>query len=278
MKMGYQFNNSIIIITGGSSGLGKALAQRLVTRGANIALIARNEKKLCLVKEELSALGKGGKRIEVFSCDVSDYDCVEQTFRKIVQTIGVPDILINNAGILREGRFENLSLSIFRETMDIDFFGVLHCIKAVLPLFRKKGSGRIVNISSLGGRMASYGYSAYCSSKFALVGLTDTLRAELKPHNINVHLVCPGEFDSPMVEELNIYRTEENRVVTQTVPVLPLDVVADEILRGIGKGRYLIVPGWMTRLLDLGYRLSPRFSRLIIDYQINRVSAEKDKS
>jgi 3-dehydrosphinganine reductase len=269
------FENKVIVITGGSSGLGKALAQRLVTMGANLALIARNEEKLRLAKEELSVLCKGRQKIEVFSCDVSDYDCVEKTFKKIVETIGVPDTLINNAGILKEGRFERLSLSTFRETLDIDFFGVLHCTKAVLPLFIKKGSGRIVNVGSLGGRMASYGYSAYCSSKFALVGLTDTLRAELKPHNIKVHLVCPGEFDSPMVEELNTYRTEENKAVTQTVPVLPLDIVADEVLRGIIKGRYLIIPGWMSRLLDFGSRLSPGISRFIVDYRIKKVSVNK---
>jgi 3-dehydrosphinganine reductase len=272
------FEDKVIVITGGSSGLGKALAQRLVTRGAHLALIARNEKKLSQAQKELSSLCKAGKKIEVFSCDVSNYDCVEQTFRGIAETIGVPDILINNAGILKEGRFENLSLSTFRETMNIDFFGVLHCTRAVLPMFMKRGSGRIVNISSLGGRMASYGYSAYCSSKFALVGLTDTLRAEMKPHSIKVHLVCPGEFDSPMVEELNTYRTDENKAVTQTVPVLPLDVVTDEVIRGISKERYLIIPGWMSRILDFGYRLSPRISRFIVDYRIKKVFVKKGKS
>jgi 3-dehydrosphinganine reductase len=270
------FSKSVIIITGGSSGLGKALAQRLIREGASLALIARNEKKLRQVKEELSILYAGGQKIEIFSCDVSDYNSVEQTFGKIFETLGAPDILINNAGILKEGRFEELPLSTFRETMEIDFFGVLHCTRAVLPLFVKKGSGRIVNIASLGGRMASYGYAAYCSSKFALVGLTDTLRAEMKPRNVKVHLVCPGEFDSPMVEELNTYRTAENRMVTQTVPVLPLDVVADEIIRGIRKGRYLIIPGFMSRLLEWGNRLAPGISRFIVDYRIKKVSAKKN--
>jgi len=269
------FENKIVVITGGSSGLGKALAQRFAMSGAHLALIARNENKLLQVRQELSALCAGQKKVEIFSCDVSDDHAVKQTFTEITETIGVPDILINNAGILREGRFENLSLSTFRETMDIDFYGVLHCTKAVLAAFIKRGSGRIVNISSLGGRMASYGYSAYCSSKFALVGLTDTLRAELKPSNIQIHLVCPGEFDSPMVEELNTYRTDANRVVTQTVPVLPLRVVADEIVRGIRKNRYLIIPGRMSRILDLGNRLAPRISRFIVDYRIKKVTVKK---
>lgn len=254
--------------------MGRALAQRLAKEGANLALVARNEKKLQAVKEALSASCKDGQKIEIFSCDVSDNNAVEQTFRKISETFGAPDMLINNAGILKEGRFAELSLSTFRETMDIDFFGVLNCTKAVLPLFMKKGRGRIINISSLGGKMASYGYAAYCSSKFALVGLTDTLRAEMKPHNIKVHLVCPGEFESPMVEELNTYRTAENREVTQTIPVLPLDVVADEIIRGIRKGRYLIIPGFAGRLLEWGSRLSPGISRFIVDYRIKKVSAK----
>ena len=78
---------------------------------------------------------------------------------------------------------------------------------AVMKLFRASGRGTIVNIASLGGRIASFGYTAYCSSKFALVGFTETLRCELAPRGIRVHLVCPPEFDSPMVEELNTYRT-----------------------------------------------------------------------
>jgi len=270
------FNNKVIIITGGSSGLGKALAQRFVKEGAHLALIARNVKKLESVKEELSASCRDGQKIEIFSCDVSDYDSVEQTFTKIVKILGAPDMLINNAGILKEGRFEDLPLSTFRETMDIDFFGVLNCTKAVLPLLKKKGDGRIVNIASLGGKMASYGYAAYCSSKFALVGLTDTLRAELKPCHIKVYLVCPGEFDSPMVEELNTYRTAENRAVTQTVPVLPLDVVADKVLRGIRRNLYLIIPGFAGRLLEWGGRLAPAISRFIVDYRIKKVMAKKD--
>jgi 3-dehydrosphinganine reductase len=265
------FKGTVIVITGGSSGLGKALAQRLIKRGANLMLIARDKSKLARVKDELSAIGTSGQRIEIFPCDVSDYTTTEKTLNTIVDTFGLPDILINCAGILREGYFEKLPLSIFRETMDINYFGVLNCTKAMIPFFRRKGRGRIVNISSLGGKIGSFGYTAYCSSKFAIVGLTDTLRAELKPLNIKLHLVCPGEFESPMVDELNTYRTTENRVVTQTVPVLSLDVVADETIRGIQKDRYLIIPGFIARFLEMTSRWFPSINRAVIDYQISRV-------
>jgi len=148
---------------------------------------------------------------------------------------------------------------------------MLNCTKAMIPFFKQKGGGRIINISSLGGKIGTFGYAAYCSSKFAIVGLTDTLRAELKPLNIKLHLVCPGEFESPMVDDLNTYRTTENRVVTQTVPVLSLDVVADEVIKGIQKDRYLSIPGFIARFLGMTSRWYPSVSRFIIDCQINRV-------
>jgi 3-dehydrosphinganine reductase len=265
------FKGMVVVITGGSSGLGKALAQRFIKNEAHLALIARNRTKLEQIKNELSEQCMAGQRIEIFPCDVSDYTATENTLNTISDTFGLPDILINCAGILREGYFENLSLSIFRKTMDINYFGVLNGTKAVIPLFRRKGRGRIVNISSLGGKIGSFGYTAYCSSKFAVVGLTETLRAELKPLNIKLNLVCPGEFDSPMVDELNTYRTIENRVVTQTVPVLSLDVVADEVMKGIQNDRYLIIPGFMTRFIEMTSRWFPAISRFIIDFQIRRV-------
>lgn len=265
------FKDTVIVITGGSSGLGKAMAQRFVKRGANLALIARDKSKLVRIKDELSAICTANQKVEIFPCDVSDYTATEKTINTIDDTFGLPDILINCAGIIREGYFEKLPLSTFREIMDINYFGVLNCTKAMIPFFKQKGRGRIVNISSLGGKAGVFGYTAYCSSKFAVVGLTDTLRAEFKPLNIKFHLVCPGEFESPMVDELNTYRTTENRVLAHTIPVLSIDVVADEVIRGIQKDRYLIIPGFIAKFLEMTSRWSPSIGRIIVDYQINRV-------
>lgn len=265
------FKDKVIIITGGSSGLGKALATRLVAQGAHVGLVARDKRKLEDVKNELIAAKGAGQKIETFSCDVSHQEATENAFHEIAQTLGEPDVLINSAGILREGYFEKLPLSTFRDVMDINFFGIIHCIRAVLPYFKKKGSGRIVNIASLGGKIGSFGYGAYCSSKFALVGLTDILRAELKPQNIMLHLVCPGEFQSPMVDDLNTYRTHENKAVTQTVPVLSLDRVADDVMTGLLKNRYLIIPGRMARLIEIASRWFPALTRWVTDLKISRI-------
>lgn len=265
------FKDQVIVITGGSSGLGKALAQRLVRKGAHLALIARDKKKLAAVQYELLASCEAGQKVEIFPCDVSDFDAVGKTFDSINGALSAPDMLVNSAGILKEGYFEKLPAETFRDVMGINFFGTLNCIKAVVPYFRKKGGGRIVNISSLGGRFGSFGYAAYCSSKFAVVGLSETLRCEFKPQNIRVHLVCPSEFESPMVDELNTYRTEENRVMTQTAPVLSLKRVADETLAGIIRGRYLIIPGYMSIVLDLLNRWFPAISRAFVDIRIKKV-------
>ncbi len=263
------FREKIIIITGGSSGLGRELAKRLARRGAHLALVARDEEKLGAARAEL--LKASDRKIEIFSCDVGDAAAVDRTINAAADALGPPDMLINSAGILRESYFEKQPLETFREVLGINFFGTLHCIKAVLPLFRKKGEGRIVNISSMGGLTGAFGYSAYCSSKFAVVGLTETLRAELKPQNIKIHLVCPPEFDSPMVDELNTYRTHENRVIVQTMPVMEIDPVADAVISGIEKDRYLIIPGRATRMLEMTNRWMPSVGRALVDFRLKRI-------
>lgn len=275
--MAISFKDNVVVITGGSSGLGKALAERFITQGAHVALLARDKAKLETVKTQLDSAKKPSQTVGIFSCDVSDPDAVADTFHRISQTVGEPDVLINSAGILREGYFEKLSLTTFRDIMDINYFGIIHVIRAVLPYYKKKGRGRIVNIASLGGKMGSFGYSAYCSSKFALVGLTETLRTELKPQNITVHLVCPGEFESPMVDDLNTYRTEENKAVTQTVPVLSLDRVADEIMAGLEKNRYLIIPGKLAKLIETVNRFCPFIPRFVTDMKIRAIYKGPDR-
>jgi len=261
------FDGQVVIITGGSSGLGKALANRLSAQGAHLALIARDEAKLAAVKGELEAANPH-RKVRTYSCDVADFAATETTMAAIAGDLGLPQLLINSAGILREGRFEQVPLQVFQEVVGINYFGTLHCIKAALPYFQQQGHGWIVNISSMGGRFGAFGYSAYCSSKYAVLGLSDSLRCELKPRGIRLQVVCPPEFDSPMVDELNKYRTPENRRVVHTMPVLDAERVADAVMRGLEKKKYLIIPDPMTRMLDLSNRLLPAASRMLTDTQI----------
>jgi 3-dehydrosphinganine reductase len=199
---------------------------------------------------------------------------ITETFRKINTEIGTPDILINSAGILREGYFDQLSVETFRDVIETNYFGVLHAVKAALPYIIKQ-KGRIINISSIAGLLGVFGYTPYCSSKFALVGLSEALRYEMKPRGVEVHLVCPSEFVSPMTLDLNDTRTPENKAHTLTIPEYDLNTIVRETIRGIEKGKFLIIPGLLCRLTVFGARHFPAITRLVSDFKIRRVFADR---
>lgn len=265
------FNRQVIIITGGSSGIGKAVAERLVTKGAHIALVARDENKLRNTQQELRALAKSDQKVEIYLCDVSNSQAVQKTTQSIVEVIGLPDILINSAGILRECYFENQSIETFREIMDTNFYGTLNFIKSTLPYFKKKGSGRIINICSMAGLFGVFGYSGYCSSKHAVRGLTQTLRAELKPQNIKVQIVYPPETSTPMVDEVNKYRSIENRKIAESLPMLfTVDKVACAIVKGIERDQFEITPGFLPKVSNkFGIMFSP-LANWVVDKRIKK--------
>lgn len=265
------FKGKHVVITGGSSGLGLALAKELTGRGAVVVLIARNSEKLEKAREEIT---KNGGKAYAFSSDVSSMESITATFKKIDSEVGATDILISSAGILREGYFDQLSVDTFREIIETNYFGVLNAIKAFLPSIIKQ-KGRIVNIASVAGLMGVFGYTPYCSSKFALVGLTKSLRYEMKPLGVKVHLVCPSEFASPMTENFNDIRTPENKEHTLTIPEYDIDTMVKDTIKGIEKGKFLIVPGLLCRLIVMGARHFPAITRMVSDFRISRVFVKR---
>jgi 3-dehydrosphinganine reductase len=263
------FKNQRIVITGGSSGLGLALAHALARDSARLTLVARDRNKL---DAAASAVQRAvpGTSIQVESINVADEAQVATAMERIAQSGGGIDVLINSAGILREGYFETLPMSAFREVMETNFFGLLNATRAALPYLRTS-HGRLVNIASVAGLAGVFGYTSYCSSKHALVGLTESLRFELLPQGIRVHLVCPAEFDSPMVDELDTYRTPENRAQVQTIPKSSVDTIVKDTLAGIRAERFLIVPGATARVAAFGLRHFPGFFRANGDRTVRKV-------
>jgi len=279
------FQGANVIITGGSSGIGKATAKLLAREGANVFLIARNQKKLDQTVQELEAERvDAGQLFQGFSADVRHYKEVEAAVTAIVQAGGPPDILINSAGITHPGYFEEIPLSIFRDIMDTNYFGTLHTIKAVLPHLLAKRDGHIVNISSMAGFLGVFGYTAYSASKFAVRGFSDVLRCELKQHNIRVSVVCPPDTDTPQLWAENKIKPLETKMITgaakpekldrvgefiaygitklfigEAEPMSP-EQVARTLLRGIQRGDYLIIPGMGNRLI---YYISGLLSPLV---------------
>ncbi|MFD2573826.1 SDR family NAD(P)-dependent oxidoreductase [Spirosoma soli] len=188
-KRKIDFRDKTVVITGGSRGLGLEMSRLLASEGANIAICARNQEELDRAKAELDQYG-----IEVFAqhCDITDKVQVEHFIENVRQAIGPVDVLINNAGTIIVTPYEHATEDDFRESMDTNFWSAFHMVNAVLPQMWSQQSGRIVNIASFGGKVAVPHLLAYSTSKFALVGYSEGLRAELAKDNIYVTTICPG--------------------------------------------------------------------------------------
>jgi NAD(P)-dependent dehydrogenase (short-subunit alcohol dehydrogenase family) len=184
-----RFAGASVVITGGSRGLGLELARLFAEEGARLSLLARSEGELERASRELAGAGAD---VLVYRCDVRDRLQVEATVDSITRDRGRIDVLVNNAGIVQVGPFENQELSDFEESLAVHAWGPLFMIRAVAPLMKRQGGGRIVNISSIGGLVAIPHLLPYCVGKFALTGLSDGLRAELAGAGIRVTTVAPG--------------------------------------------------------------------------------------
>lgn len=184
-----KLRDQVVLITGGSRGLGLALAREFARQGCRLALCARTAEGLNRAREELQA---GGAEVMTCVCDVSDPKQVEQLIATVTGQYGQIDILVNNAGIIAVGPVQNMAREDFEDAMAVNFWGVLNPILAVLPQMRARKSGRIVNITSIGGKVAFPHLLPYDCAKFAAVGLSEGLRAELARDRIVVTTIVPG--------------------------------------------------------------------------------------
>jgi NAD(P)-dependent dehydrogenase (short-subunit alcohol dehydrogenase family) len=177
---------TVWLITGASRGFGRAFSEEVVARGGKVIAGLRHfpEKDSFFQRKEVLPV----------KLDVTNNDQVKNAVEQGIETFGHIDVLVNNAGFGMTGAFEETSDAELRNLFETDYFGVTRMIRAVLPAMRKQGHGIILNISSQGGLMGFVGSSAYCSAKFAVVGLSEVLRMELQPFGIQVSAVCPGSF------------------------------------------------------------------------------------
>jgi|SoiMethySBSTD1v2_1073268.scaffolds.fasta_scaffold45181_4 short-subunit dehydrogenase len=183
------FKGKTVLISGASRGLGLELARIFAAEGADLLLLARDAERLRQTARELEAYGT---RVSTFRCDITDPDQVREAVGAVLRAANRVDVLINNAGVIQVGPMENMALSDYENAMAVHFWGPLHLIEALTPHMKRLGRGRIVNISSIGGKVAVPHLLPYAASKFALVGLSEGLRAELLKDGIYVTTVCPG--------------------------------------------------------------------------------------
>lgn len=185
----YDLSGKTVLITGGSRGLGLVLARELAREGARLSICARDPQELERARFDLQ---QRGAQVLAFPCDVTEKAQVDEWVRVSEEHFGGLDVLVNNAGLIQVGPVEVMTLADYEEAMRIHFWAPLYTTLAVLPAMRRKRSGRIVNISSVGGKISVPHLVPYSASKFALVGLSEGLRAELVKDGIVVTTVCPG--------------------------------------------------------------------------------------
>jgi 3-dehydrosphinganine reductase len=261
------FRGRHVCITGGSSGIGLATAHLFAARGARLSLLARTPERLEAAADELRGAA-GSSAVTTHPTDVSDRDAVNAAVAAAVAAHGPVDVLLTCAGVAHPGYFEQLDDAVFRETIDVDYFGTLWPIRAVVPDMIGRGRGSVVAVSSAAGLIGVFGYTAYGPSKFAVRGLMEALRQELKPHGIHVGCVYPPDVDTPQLAYENRYKPAETRAISGSIKPLTADAVAGSILEGIESGRFAIIPDAQTKLLARTAGLVPELFNLLFDRNI----------
>lgn len=198
------------IITGAGRGIGRATAIALANEGVNVGLIGLNQENLDKVSVELQ---DAGVKVATASADVSDLAAVERATEKIIHELGAIDILINNAGIGKFGGFMDLSPEEWKNIVDVNLMGVYNATRAVLPGMIDQSSGDIINIASTAGQKGAPVTSAYSASKFAVLGLTESLALEVRKHNIRVTAMTPSTVVTDLAHDSNLITGDAERVM-----------------------------------------------------------------
>lgn len=260
------------LTTGGSSGIGLAIAKELARAGCHVHLAARRREAL---DEALSALkavrGDASQEFSAHSCDVSVRAEVAALFSALRAGGRSPSIVVNSAGVSLAGYFQRTPEEDFARVMQVNYFGTLYVLKEAVPEMLAAGAGHVLNISSVAGLVGVFGYSAYCASKFAVSGLTQTLRSELKPHGIGVSLLCPPDTDTPMLHA-EADGPPETRALSKTSGALTAERVARAAVDGLRRGRAVIVPGVEGKLITAAQRFAPGLVERWADWIIRRAA------
>ena len=275
MRSDTYWKDKVVLITGGSSGIGQALARLLAARGAHVWLAARDRVRLeAALREVESARSSREQRCGFVSADLSVAAEASGAISQVIQSAGVPHVVINSAGAAHPGYVQDLTLDTFRWMMDANYFATVHVIHSVLPGMIERRSGHIINISSMAGFTGVFGYTAYSASKFAVTGFSEALRAEMKLHGIRVSLVFPPDTDTPQLAYENQFKPPETKAAAGAARTLSAEEVAGAILRQTAQGNFLIFPGWESRLF---YILITKLPKSLVLSVMDWLAAQKPK-
>ena len=256
----YNMNGRTVLITGGSRGLGLEMAREVAHQGADIVICARDAEELQRAEAELKGIG-----VDVLSvvCDLTDQESVKQMVAQSIERFGHIDMLINNAGIIQVGPYENMQAEDFRKAIETNYMANVYTVEAVLPHMQKRNDGRIINISSVGGRVSVPHLLPYSASKFAFTGFSEGLRGALKSHNIKVTTVSPGlmRTGSPYHADIKGQHQQEFAwfAISDSLPLLSIDstTAARKIIKAAKRGASSLTLTWSAKLISLMHGIAP---------------------
>ncbi|MEX2045217.1 MAG: SDR family oxidoreductase, partial [Opitutus sp.] len=231
-------------------GIGLARARRAAAAGGRVTLIARDRSRLAAAREAIRTAYPAAPDVATFSADVSLESELLRALAEAGRLHGPIDLLVASAGISSPGYFEELPVAAFERAMAVNYFGTLYALKAIVPEMRRRGRGAVVLISSGAGLCGFFGYTAYAPGKFALRGLAESLRAELRGTGVHVSIVYPPDTDTPQLAEENQSKPPETKAITARGGLWTADEVARVTLEGVAHRCFAITPGWQVTALS----------------------------
>jgi len=262
--------NQWALITGGSSGIGLAIARLLVDEGLHVSLLARRQELLDEAKKELNSRKISPSQIiHTIVADVSKRNTLIPQLELFQAEFGTPDYLFNSAGITYPGKFHTLSYDVIESLMAVNYLGTVYTTRALISGMLTRGSGHVVNISSVAGFIGTYGYSAYGASKYAVRGFSDAIRSEYRLRGVKVSVVFPPDTLTPQLEFEKDLKPAITRELSDTAGLMKADDVATIIWKDVKRGNYIILPGSNSKMLYALVNLLGNFTYPVMDIMVN---------
>jgi 3-dehydrosphinganine reductase len=254
-----EYSGRTVFVTGAGSGMGLLSARRLAAAGAHVVGFTRGATDDAQAAVE-SDRASQAQRVRFYSADVADRSATRAAINLAVADSGAPDLLVHMAGIGGVAEMVDMPFEMFDRMLQVNLYGTRHVVEALLPHLLNRKEGRrpkLVLAGSMGGFVPVFGYTAYGTSKFAVVGFAKCLRYELKPRGIDVCCFCPGEVATPALRAERQHSHPATLALKKIGGTIEMDSAIDGLLTGIRRNRFLIVPGWRTRLVHWAVRLTP---------------------